>query len=293
MSWLLSLGALGVTLLGGFVALDRLAVASLTPRHRAPTRHPRDMAGAEAHEDVAFPSAGIELRGWLLSPPVDGSERAAVAVVHGWGADSGDMLQVAEPLVRAGHPVLVFDVRHHGRSPGASFLTARQFRDDVLAATRFLARRYPGRARVLVGHSLGGAAAVLAALEGAPVHAVAHVAAPADILEVLEIRFRRGRLPAALVVRLLAPFWERRAGVPFEELQPFLRAPELRLPLLVVGAKRDRYVPTTHVERMAVAPRAELRVIDAGHFDLLGHPEFAEALADFVARVEEEVATRR
>lgn len=283
-----ALGALGGLLLlaGALVALDRIAVQVLKPAPWPLPRRPEELPFP--FEDVTIPSgAAGGLKGWILAPEAAAGGRAAVAVVHGWGANSGEMLKVAEPLAAEGHAVLVFDVRHHGRSPPARYLTVREFRDDAAAAARFLGERYPERPLVLVGHSLGGAAAVLVAAEGAAaLDGVVHAAAPADVLEVLEIYFRSRGLPGKLAVRILRPFWERRAGVDFDRLQPWRRVAEVTAPVLVIGAAEDRHVPIEHAERMRRGDHVEVRIVEgAHHFDVLETAEFRAAVVEFVGRV--------
>lgn len=285
MGWLIAGAAAILVAALGLYLLDRAAVRLLDPGDWPQPETPEQLS--LPFVDVSFPSGPFELRGWLLQPEA-APGRTAVVVVHGWGANAGEMLKVAGPLAEAGHPVLAFDVRSHGRSPRAPFLTAGQYRDDVAAACRWLAEREPERPRVVVGHSMGGATAVLAAVEGAPVDGVCHVAAPADLLEVLAGYFSRRGLPGRLTVRALAPFWRRRAGVrSFQELQPEARAPELDVPLLVVAASEDRQVPPGHAERMRGAPDVRVRVVEgARHFDLLRDPALFEELLSFLGRLE-------
>lgn len=279
---LLALGLIVAAALG-LVGLDRIAVRLIRPGPWPLPRRPEELD--VAFEEVTLPSGTLELRGWLLEPVGTG---AATVLTHGWGANSGEMLLLGAVLARAGHPVLVFDVRSHGRSPAFPGVTVRHFRDDILAASRWLASRFPDRPRALIGHSMGGAMSVLAAAEGAAVDAVAHLAAPADVLEVMALHLTSKGAPGGLLARILLPFWERRAGETFEALAPERRAADLKVPLLIVSAGRDRYVPADHAERMARAPDSRVVVLeDAGHFDVLNRRELHREVLELLRAVEE------
>jgi uncharacterized protein len=271
--------------LGGLVVLDRLALVTARPPRRGLDRTAADLG--VRHEPVEFPSVdGLTLRGEWMTPSAVRADAPLAVLVHGWTGNSGTMLLVAEPLLAAGFPVLCFDVRRHGRSDDAPFVTIRQFRDDVIRALRFARDRRPEGAVVVAGHSLGGAAAILAAASGETVEGIALVAAPADLFEVTAGMISDRGLPGRLVTRVLRPFWERRAGARFADLDPEARARELRLPVLVAYGDRDYRVPPSHARRLATATGGELaEIAGAGHKDILARPELHDALVRFLRSV--------
>ncbi|MGW4336104.1 alpha/beta fold hydrolase [Rhodococcus koreensis] len=95
-------------------------------------------------------------------PSVPGSADVAsvpVVLVHGMGGDGGTWHRFARALVARGRRVLVPDLRGHGRSARAASYLFEEFGADVVEVCDNL-----GLTRVdLVGHSLGGHAASLAA----------------------------------------------------------------------------------------------------------------------------------
>ena len=274
------LALLGAGFAGGLVALDRVANAVVRPVPRLP-----DVTVPELglrHEDLSIPSGDHSLRGWLLCPGHPG-DRPVVLLAHGWGANYGTLLQLAEPLVAAGYPVLLFDVRGHGRNEPVPYVTVRHFRDDVAAVARFAQERLPHRGRVALGHSLGGAASILAAEMGAPIDGVVTVASPANVLEVTADYLRDKGLPGGLMVWLLRPFWWLRVGGTFRNLIPERKVVGLRQPLLLIHPENDRRVSVDHVRRLARASGVGARVIpDAGHTDVLSHPETLGRVLDFL-----------
>ena len=243
--------AAGVATAGGLVALDRIANRVVRPVPALPDRSVPDLG--IAHEDLTIPSGNHELAAWLLPPPSPDPERPLVLMAHGWGASYGTVLMLAEPLVESGHEVLLFDVRGHGRNEPAPFVTVRHFRDDTMAVVRYAADRFPGRRLALVGHSLGGAAAVLAAAEGAPVDGLVLIATPSDVLRITAEFLTDHGMPGPLMVTVLRPFWWRRIGGTFRPHMPVRRIRELDQPLLLIQPENDRRVGRDHAEELSKA----------------------------------------
>lgn len=276
--------AVGVAALGGLYALDRVAHEVVRPRPRRP-----DISAHElglGFEDLEIRSGAHTLRGWLLSPR-GGPAGPVVLLAHGWGASYGTLLRLAEPLVSSGHQVVLFDVRGHGRNAEVEFATVRDFRDDVLAVARWAQERFPDRRRVLVGHSLGGAAGVLAADAGAPLDALVLIASPADVLEVTASYLVDRGLPGDFMVFALRPFWWWRLGSTFRELVPERKIGRLRLPILILQPADDRRVSRDHAERLARAAGRPVHIIEGtGHTDVLGAAETLVRVREFLREVE-------
>ncbi len=151
-----------------------------------------------AAEDVTFRNegAGITLAGTLTLPAGDGPF-PAVVLLTGSGAQDRDetifdhkpFAVWADALTRRGVAVLRYDDRGIGGSGGGSpDETAADFATDASAALDFLrARPDIDAARIgLMGHSEGGATALIAISNGAPAAFVVMIAGPsvsgADIL---------------------------------------------------------------------------------------------------------------
>jgi pimeloyl-ACP methyl ester carboxylesterase/ADP-ribose pyrophosphatase YjhB (NUDIX family) len=267
------------------MVLDRLALATARPPRRGVDRSAADLD--LPHELIEFPAFdGITLRGEWMESPGTRPDQMVVVLVHGWTGNSGTMTYVAEPLAAAGYPTFSVDVRRHGRSDDAPFVTIRHFRDDLRHALSEARRRRPCAQIAVVGHSLGGSAALLAAAMDAPIDAIALVAAPADLFEVTAGMFTDRGLPGNLITRVLRPFWQRRAGEPFSGLDPGARAAELTIPVLVVQGELDARVPAEHARRIAGNVGTEVVWIDqAAHKDILTRPELHDALLAFLGEV--------
>ena len=118
-----------------------------------PTKAPSE---PPQHEEGTFRAGPLELF-WQRWRPM-GEPRAVIVAVHGHGSHSGTLGHVVEQLVPAGFAVYAFDLRGHGRSPGARGLIEdwSEYRDDLAAFLDHVRDLEPGRPLFLLGHSLGG-----------------------------------------------------------------------------------------------------------------------------------------
>lgn len=131
-------------------------------------------------EEIRFPGAtGAHLSGVLHSPD---AARGSVLLAHCFtcSKDLHTMSRLADGLADAGYAVLRFDFTGIGSSGGAFADTTVSTRvTDINRAARALVERGGGPCG-MVGHSLGGAATLLAAADLHTVRSVAVVGAPAQ-----------------------------------------------------------------------------------------------------------------
>jgi acylglycerol lipase len=99
--------------------------------------------------------------GWS-SREADTSSGAVVVVLHGYAEHCGRYREVAEFLVRAGHPVTGFDARGHGRSPGqrGHIENFERYVDDLHGFVTATRQQHPNRPLLVLGHSNGGLTAL-------------------------------------------------------------------------------------------------------------------------------------
>ena len=264
--------------------MDSLANRVVRPVARPPERTVPDL-GMD-HEDLCIRSGDHDLAAWLLRPSQAQPFEPLILLAHGWGASYGTVLQLAEPLADGGHDVLLFDVRGHGRNEPVPYVTVRHFRDDLIAVSRYAAARFPDRQLVLIGHSLGGAAGVLAAADGAPIDGLVLIAAPSDVMRVTAEFLTDKGLPGGLMVTLLRPFLWRRVGSSFRPLTPSRRIRELDLPILMIQPEQDTRVTRDHADRLAEASGLAYHLIaDREHTDVLSDPETVRLIEEFLEEV--------
>lgn len=222
-----------------------------------------------------FPGAG----GYVLSgrlelpdPPVRGW--ALIAHCFTCGKDGLAAARIARALARSGIGALRFDFAGLGTS-GGSFADATfgaDVRDLVAAAEAMDAAGMPPS--LLIGHSLGGAAALAAAGDIDGIAAVVTIAAPFDVTQVLG-QFSPGSLERiaadgeAEVLLADRPFVVRQTFV--DDLAKHdlgARIAALRRPLLILHAPLDATVDIDNATRIFVAakhPKSFVSLDDADH----------------------------
>ena len=107
---------------------------------------------------------GQEIGAWYVEGR-ENDDLPQVLLLHGNKGSRTNSLKRAEFLATAGYPVLMISLRAHGDSTGSFNDLGFGARHDVVAAVEFLERKHPGRPIVVMGVSLGSAAALFASRE--------------------------------------------------------------------------------------------------------------------------------
>lgn len=218
--------------------------------------------------------AGSQLVG-RLEPP-EGTPRGWALFAHCFtcGKDSRAAVHISRALSRAGIGVLRFDFA--GAGTGGRTEDSVSFASDVedlRAAAKAMAAagKIPS---LLVGHSLGGIAAIVAAGELPDVTAVATIGAPADLQHILRV-FRPIDLDAiasegeALVEIAGRTFVVRRNFLETVRDTDVERAvASLRRPVLVMHSPLDQVVGIEHASRIFIAskhPKSFISLDTADH----------------------------
>ncbi|MFC9926391.1 alpha/beta fold hydrolase [Streptomyces sp. NPDC127190] len=253
----------------------------------------------------------LDLAGAALTYDDEGprdAPEAPLVLVHGWTADRHRWdHQMAH--FSGSRRVIRLDLRGHGESTGAGVRTIAELAQDVLALLDHLAVERC----VLIGHSMGGMIAQTLAL-GHP----ARVERLVLVNSIGRMTYSRGRgllmaastlvpfklFVAANIQRAFGPGYPREeiraqirasASTPREVVMTLYgamrafdlldRAPEIRMPTLLVHGYHDVQLPVSQVLRLAKAcPDAVVRILDGGHELPLEKPaELTAALERFLA----------
>ena len=242
--------------------------------------------------DVRIPSSGFSLAGTLTTPPqAAGRMRSpAVVLVAGSGPVERDAVvfgipifaQLAGDLASRGFVVLRYDKRGVGQSGGRlETVTLREYADDVIAAVKWLEKRkdVDKRRIAVVGHSEGGAIAMLAASREKKITALVLLASigtrgvdlvleqqqysldllkTADTERASKVDLQKRIVEAAMTGKgledLPAGIRERADSPWYRSLLLFDPAevmPRIRQPILIVYGELDKQVPPHHAKRLA------------------------------------------
>jgi uncharacterized protein len=240
------------------------------PAHALVGPLPSDLRGETVHLSRAN---GPDLAAWWV--PADRAEAPVVILAHGVRAHRGSLLGRIRLLSRAGYACLALDLQAHGESGGTHITFGWRERKDLEAAVRWVRTRLPEAPIVLLGQSLGGAAALLSDCAG-DVDALILEAVFARLEDALE---RRVRLRLGPIAKAVTPLlsWQMplRLGVRVREVAPVEAAPRWSaVPVLILTGAADRRAPPGDASALARAHGDRNRIVtfpDAAHVDLLHH----------------------
>jgi pimeloyl-ACP methyl ester carboxylesterase len=273
-----------VPLLGAHRAFFRLAGAAaprfaarwaetlfrFPPRHR--TSDPERRALGSGHRtEVSALGRRVAVWSWGSGPPV--------LLVHGWGSRGARLYSFIEPLRAAGFSVHAFDAPGHGESDGR--LSSLP---EFLGAIGAVARTLPTPLAGIVGHSIGGAATVLAVALGIPARRVVLLASSANPAAYTAGFARLFGIASAVRQRMVANL-ERRFGFQWDEFDAVRAAAALTAPALVFHDRSDEDVPWSDGAAIARAwTGAELVTTEGlGHRRIVHEPAVVARAVAFLA----------
>ncbi len=197
--------------------------------------------------------------------------------------------EIARALRAEGFAVMRFDFTGLGASEGEFANTNFSSNvDDLVAAADFLRETYEAPS-IIIGHSLGGAAAIVAATRIPEVKGVATIAAPAEAdhvaMQIAEHRDEIEEKGMATVSLAGRPFTIKKQFLDDLEKQDVLAcAATLKKPLLIMHAPFDQTVGVDNATKIFVAakhPKSFVSLDSADH--LLSDPADARYAASVLA----------
>jgi uncharacterized protein len=260
----------------------------LRPRFEKPA--PRIACGTLENHRIKT-SDGEDLGAWFL----DGRDDSpSVLVLHGNKGSRFNSLGRAEIFRSAGCAVMMISLRSHGDSSGDYHDVGFSARQDVLAAIDFLEAHRPGRPVVVMGTSMGAAAAIFAA--GALGHRVQGYILESPYQDLKTAAWNRTDtyLPpvlshaAYLGLRAVGPFFLPN----LDEISPLKAICGIPndVPVLILAGDADRLARPAEAQALyrQVATHGRLVLFrGAGHHDLPGSaPDlFKRTLLEFCGEV--------
>jgi len=241
---------------------------------------PRQRDAAAAALDLIEARSGIvEHKGRSIVTWRWGSREApAVLLAHGWGGHAAQMRGFVFPLLRAGYRVIAYDQPAHGVSDGK--LTGLPDFADVLAEVAW----HHGEVEGVIGHSLGGAGAVIAMARGLRARRVVTIGTSLDFSFFSRQFARWYWIPQRVLAGMQAAI-EERFGVRWAELDMARLAPRISASALVIHDRNDRKVPWRQGASFARAwPNARLySTRGLGHSRILQDEGVTALAAQFIA----------
>jgi uncharacterized protein len=208
--------------------------------------------GVTAGDEVVT-SDGVRIAGWYV-PAASGAgpSAATVVLVHGWGANKSEVLRYAVPF----HPrynVVAIDLRAGGRSGGTESAFGLREKLDLEAILDWLVRtKHPAHVAVM-GNSMGGGTAALAAATDPRIEALILDSMHAHTVHIFERRLdvEAGHPAEPGAVAILAGAWTR-TGLDLTQADPINAIPALgKRPLLLLhGAADVNDVPSQSVDEV-------------------------------------------
>jgi pimeloyl-ACP methyl ester carboxylesterase len=288
------------------LVVARADLSSVATRAQT-TRNPTDT-------DITIPASGFSLAGTLTLPPAAAGRlrHPAIVLLGGSGQIGRDgtvagisvFAQLAGGLANRGFAVVRYDKRGVGQSGGrAETVTLEDYADDAIAAVRWLASRkdIDSHRITLVGHSEGGAVAMIAASREKKIASLVLVAAPgttgADLvleqqLHVLDlmntppaerqakIDLQRKIQTAVMTEKgwdAVPPDLRRQADSAwfrsFLLFDPAKTMKKIKQPILIVQGDLDKQILPSHADRLAdlASARKKVRAAEAVHVPGVNH----------------------
>lgn len=222
------------------VAADRLSQAYRRPLGTTPAAY------GLPYEEVAFMSAvdAVPLKGWLIGTP----GAPTVLALHGRNSarDDGNIMTVAQELVRHGYSVFTFDFRTHGESGGSRYSLGMLETRDVAGALQYLEGRGVEKIGAL-GFSMGASVGLLSLRDHPEIRAYVSDSAYADLPALLDVEMPKAtRLPSFFTPGILL------AGKLFYGIDLSNTKPEREMarlgnrPLLLIHGEGDELIPVSH-----------------------------------------------
>jgi len=259
--------------------------------------------------------ATLYAQAWLP----DHDPTVVIVISHGLAEHGGRYAGLAQRLVARGYGVYAIDHRGHGRSSGprANIERFSYLVSDLGTFVGRAQRQHPDATTFLLGHSMGGAIALAAALRNpgslkglvlsAPALAVGETVPP---LKALAVRMLSRFAPSTGALTLAATAISRdpavvrayesdphvfRGPIPARTLVELLEAmaafpeaaPALRLPVLVQHGTADRLVPLAATrpvyERLGNPRQRTVRLYEGLFHEAYNEPEREQVLTDLEA----------
>lgn len=212
----------------GYIAPERAAKKAqnifLTPRRHA--QKPWELA-AQAKAQTVMLNSGVRCLVWGEGKPI--------LLMHGWEGRASQM-SVFLPFLSSKYKLIAINAPAHGDS------NETRSNPHKFIKAIFEAQEYFGPLKAVVGHSMGGGAAVYAAIEGLDVEKIISIAGPSNFKNNIE-SFAVFIGLRDKVSKKFMELIEQEVQLTYSQIDMAARVDRIDKPILIVHDENDLEVP--------------------------------------------------
>ena len=228
-----------------------------------------------------------QLSAWWI-PSIE-SSNTTVLLIHGWGANKSMMLPLAKPFHTAGYNLLVMDAHNHGDSQKRGVSTMPKFAEDVQSGADWLMQNKPTESQklIVVGHSVGAAAVLLAAAK--ELKADIFIAIASFVHPKLMMQRHLSKLQAVPgLVKGISSYVQWVIGHKFDDIAPSTSVTKIKVPTLLVHGDADKVIPLDDHHMLCNVAKKEhiecLQIPDADHDSIDKIEQHFSSINEFIER---------
>jgi pimeloyl-ACP methyl ester carboxylesterase len=216
--------------------------------------------------------------------PSEGKPRGRMLLCHGWEGYALNFALLIQTAIKAGYQVYAFDHLAHGRSQG--YLSGLPIALETLLTVSAHVEKTAGSIDILVGHSLGGAAASWAVANGAIKPKRLSLIAPFYDTYKLSKQWAMAHFLSEQIRDLLQSGLEAASGKTFADFMPESLAKkynQTKTPVLIVHDRADKITAFKHSGELAKLA-SNVSIFEArglGHIAVLADQACAKAIVRF------------
>jgi pimeloyl-ACP methyl ester carboxylesterase len=270
-----------VGLLGLYVLLSLIFTYLVQQLPRKPITDPPDWGRIIDTKIPAIDGGVLEV--WRIEP--QSPSRGLVVLAHGWSRNRDRMVSRARIFAKWGFTTVLHSARDHGGSSRCRFMNALKFAEDIEAVVKWL-----GRPVILYGHSIGSAAAIIAASRNpGRIQFLFLEASYAYTREALLSLYRWVNPFFGICFGPMILFWLNLFyGNKLDTVNPARLAVDINIPVMMIHGEKDRRFSLAFalkLKRSFASDQVRLYVAEgAGHSDSSRTPGYEAAIKSFLDR---------
>ncbi len=237
------------------------------------------------YETLILTDNGKQIQIYDLNP--ESSANVVVVAIHGWANTSEIFLPMAQEISKFTRFFMV-NARNHGGSDQERLMNILKFESDLRHAIDYaLSTVKKKKGLIVVGHSLGAAASILAAGDDERVDGVISISSFADVRQIMFSGFLQKKVPVWLI-KIVLKYIEWKIGRPYDEISPVRVISRFHKPTLLIHGSKDTLVPKEDMEiifRSAKRDNVETYLAEGhSHSSLLKDPEVIRVIKNFIGK---------